>query len=218
MKPFDFQKQWGMLGAWPGILSIVGAQGILQKIASFKPGAKIVQLGFDGGRATIVAGWAAGSNGHRLAVVGQPSPDMQSEVWFNRAIHLWNMRTFCERIYDCEPFECDMIISNQYEEFFEEWAEHLRIGGSLCLLGNASLAPFNNQDFTKIADAPGQVALWDRNVITRREEPQHKDNVIVMPERNGANGHAPGPLDAIPLPIELPEVSVGETDAAKENA
>ena len=215
MKPFDFPIMWGKLGNWPGIVSIVGAQAILQKIATFKSGAKIVQLGFDGGRVAIIAGWGAGSNGHQITIVGQPSTDMSTEIWFNRAVHLWNMQGFCHRAYDCDPFECDMILANQYDDFIAEWSSYLRIGGAFCLLGNASTAQFADEDFTKIVDIPGQIGMWDRNVITKHAE-THRDNVIVLPERSPANGHAPGAFESVPLPIELPELS---TDAeVVENA
>ena len=220
MKPFDFPIMWGKLGNWPGIVSIVGAQAILQKIATFKSGAKIVQLGFDGGRVAIIAGWAAGANGHQITIVGQPSTDMSTEIWFNRAVHLWNMQGFCHRAYDCEPFECDMIIANQYDDFICEWSEHLRIGGAFCMLGNASVAPFANEDFTKVVDMPGQISIWDRNVITSVQTAALKDNVILLPERPRANGHMTGAFDAIPLPIELPEIATDAeviTDVKAEN-
>ena len=192
---------WGKLGNWPGQISIIGAQALIQTMSLFKPGAQIVQLGFDGGRATIVAGWAASSNGHKITVVGQPAPDQSTEIWYNRAVHLWSMRTFCERSYESEPFECDMIIGNRYDEFIEEWSSYLRIGGAFCLLGAASSAPFDDQDFTKSVGVAGQIAIWTRNVNNKRATPK-PHNLIVLPDRAHGNGRALGAFEGVAMPAD----------------
>jgi hypothetical protein len=129
---FNFAKNWGKLGDWRGSLSPHEAKMIMGECAKLPRGSTLVDLGFDGGRTTIVLGWIAQmSNSHVLAL-GPEIRQLNTEVWFQKAVALFSLRQIVKREFECAPFPIEVIVvSPMVIEVAEDWIAAIKPGGLL---------------------------------------------------------------------------------------
>lgn len=132
-KPFHFPTEYGKMGQWPGSLGPNEAQAILLHAVNVKPGGKFVELGFDGGRATIVLNWAARDLGASIDVL----PVMQDEsgLWFQRASILFRFERRVRAHEKLEPFPADLIVMNPVVPSAPAWTEIANPGAIVIKVG-----------------------------------------------------------------------------------
>lgn len=132
--PFHFPTEYGKVGNWPGSLGPMEAQALLLEAMTHKPGAKFVELGFDGGRTTIALNWAARDLGAQIFCL--PVGQDESGLWFKRASILFSMDR--EKVTAHEalaPFAADLIVMNPNQPVAQDWIDLAPVGASIVALG-----------------------------------------------------------------------------------
>ena len=161
MKPLSFPNLIARLGNWPGVLTVNAAQILLQRISELPEKSLILQLGFDGGRTTIVAGMAAKEYGHTVEVVGMSPDDKMSALWYGRAIKLFDIEKIVTRSNAVNATDSNMLIASDWGPSIGEWIDRLKIGGALCLIGRATSAALT-APFQRIVQIDSEIAVWDK--------------------------------------------------------
>ena len=140
--PFNFPHEYGKLGNWPGSINANQAQTLLMQASNQNQGAKFVELGFDGGRTTIVLNWAASQLDASIDCVSVV--DNESIIWFNRAriLHRMNREKVTAHV-NPSPFACDLLVINAgvspMIHATNDWYEAMPIGGIIVALGAGEL-------------------------------------------------------------------------------
>ena len=132
--PFNFPREYGKLGNWPGTINANQAQVLLMQALGNKQNAKFVELGFDGGRTTIVLNWAASQLDATIDCVSVVDPE--SILWFNRACMLHRMDRGKVRSHvDLAPFACNMLVINASVSpslpAIKQWYDAMDLGGAV---------------------------------------------------------------------------------------
>lgn len=146
--PFDFPREYGKLGNWPGSINFTQAQTLLVNAVNLKRGAKFVELEFDGGRTTVVLNWAAKQLDATIDCVA--APDNDSVLWFNRALVLHGMnRGKAQLRANVTPFACDLLVVNagslQKKALVNDWYAAMPSGGTMIAFGDAAALDFPNK-------------------------------------------------------------------------
>ncbi len=129
---FNFAKNWGKLGNWPGSLTPHEAKMIMGECAKLPRGSTLVDMGFDGGRTTIVLGWIAQMSSSRVLALGPEIPQLQTERWFQKLTALFSLRQVVKREFECAPFPIEVIVvSPMVIEVAEDWIAAIKPGGLL---------------------------------------------------------------------------------------
>ena len=194
--PFNFPKEYGRMGNWPGSINANQAQALFMQALNQKPNARFVELGFDGGRTTIVLNWAASQLDAAIDSVSVADPE--SIIWFNRALTLHRMnREKVKAHVELKPFACDMLVINPGVSIdlpaIDDWYALMPPGGTVVV--------FNNDNFArgeKILNALGiavyikpTVKVMDRiigNVVNEfsKEKSMAMDNVTALHGGSGS--------------------------------
>lgn len=168
MKPFNFPRMMGKLGNWPGVISVHAAQALLAELRHMPRDAIVGEVGFNGGRTTIITSWAAIENGFKIAVLGQIPSDLAP--WMRRSLALFQLdRVLLGGLQPSQLF--DALIVNAQVPVQANFVELLRPGGSLVVLHQP--AP-DLPGATKMMDVPNEIAVY-------RKEP--RDYSIATPDQ-----------------------------------
>ncbi len=160
--PFHFPSEYGRIGNWPGSIGPNQAQALFVEAMTHKKGAKFVELGFDGGRTTVVLNWAArdieDSHIYCLAVAND-----ETGLWFRRTQILHKLKASGHE--SLEPFACDMLVLNSSASLampvVNDWLRATASGAVVVRLGNHEEI---GKDFTESLRAPG-VTIWRKNAV-----------------------------------------------------
>lgn len=172
MKPFNFPRMMGKLGNWPGIISVNAAQALLNELRQLPRDAVVGEVGFNGGRTTIIASWAAVENGFKIGVLGQIPHELAP--WMRRALALFQLdRVLIGGLPQGANMtnSFDALIINAQVKIQPEFVDLIRPGGSLVVLHQP--AP-DLPGVTKMMDVANEIAVY-------RKEP--RDYSIATPDQ-----------------------------------
>jgi len=181
--PLNFPVEYGKLGNWPGTINPVQAQVIYSFAARLPKEANIIELGFDGGRTTIVLTWAAREISAIIDVLDVKQGAMR--FWFNRVASLFG-RTPIRAHEEVVPlFTAHMIVLNAGVsiESASRWIRALRPGGFVVKIGQAGTPA--GLDLIELANVNGQVIAWQKN-DTANIVNRAIDNVVGEMSQGGA--------------------------------
>jgi len=163
--PFHFPSEYGKIGNWPGSLGPNQAQALFMEAVTHKKGAIFVELGFDGGRTTIVLNWAAREIEDAKIFSASVKQD-ETGLWFRRAQVVFKMACAVGQEL-LKPFPADMLVMNPSMPFDHEWIDIAPVGASIIRIGEAPPAV---NALKEIVRAPG-ITIWHKLV-----EPKHVIN------------------------------------------
>lgn len=189
-KPFHLPSEFGKLGNWLGSLNFNQAQTILIEASQRPQGAKFVELGFDGGRSTVVLNWAASQVGASIDVVSVTDPE--ASLWFKRAVLLFKMdRKLVVGHMDLAPKPCDLLLINpgvaRVLPAVFDWLRLVDLGGVVISVGEPLGAPEGG--FKRVVQQPG-LEVYHREQNTERIINRAIDSVVKEFSKKGD-----GPLD-----------------------
>lgn len=191
-KPLNFPLLYGKLGNWPGTMGPQAAAMLLAEIAKLPQGSTIVEYCFDGGRTSAVIGWGCKAGGHSALIAGNPSPDGMSEVWFNRLVTLFDLRSVLERYQGTEIIYADIsdvsiIVLNPGFALPDDWRNALKVGGKIFYVAEARVEEREgNREGMEIEGRAREIhreikgvaetdALVEEICNAQSENPQHED-------------------------------------------
>ena len=139
--PFNFPREFGKMGNWPGSIDANQAQILLVQALNMKPKAKFVELGFDGGRTTIVLNWAAQQLEATIDCVS--NGDNDGLLWFNRACVLHRLNREAVKLHGkLAPFACDLLAVNPEasldQSTIKSWYAAMPSGGIVVSFGGVN--------------------------------------------------------------------------------
>ena len=159
--PFHFPTEYGKLGNWPGSLGAVQAQTLLMEAVTHGRDERFVELGFDGGRTTIVLSWAAREVGARVDSTAVRHDE--TGLWFRRAHVVFKMSERVQGHEALAPFPADLIVINPSVPIsLNEVGEWLRLannGASIVRIGPDDVGELGT--FKRTITSPG-VNVWKK--------------------------------------------------------
>lgn len=151
-QPFNFPIEYGKIGNWPGTINHLQAQFLYSYGVQCKPGARFVEVGFDGGRTTIALGWAAYEIGATIEPIDVAPGAMR--FWLNRAVSLFRIKLASS------PAPSDLIVINAGAPISDSLLKSLHPGAVVIKLGSAGESP--SREFIELHRTQGQVVVWQK--------------------------------------------------------
>ena len=151
-QPFSFPIEYGKIGNWPGTINPMQAQILYSYAVQCKPGARFVEVGFDGGRTTIALGWAAFAIDATIEPIDVAPGAMQ--FWLNRAMSLFHIKLANS------PAPSDLIVVNADAPLPDSLLKSLHPGAVVIKLGNAGESP--SREFIELHRTQGQITVWQK--------------------------------------------------------